>query len=761
MRLWSVLVLAALVVATSTTGCSGCSIVNDKSPYFGTTDRIGKDARTFYVNAGGEPEYIDPGMMHDTASEALVNSLFEGLAAYGPDAEPRPAVAEKWDATPDNRLFRFHLRADAKWSDGKPVTAHDFEYAWRRVLTPSVGSQAASNLYTLLNAEAFNIGKLKSTSKATPLLKTAEAGATEAGSLDPHTAVDVLIASPMNVSTDVAPWTDAPQAKVITFDKADAKNPEKMRVDGEVRGTGGNGAWKGKDVRIVERLGPVTCNDEADHFYRVASGDQSGVFPGCVLAGSKAKGTKFVLVAKHTLLPTFKPSEPQPDTDPTPIGFVDDSALESDPSVLGVRATDDRTLEVELKDPAPYFIDLACHGTLYPVRKDVVEAWEQKGKPDLWTRPENIVSNGAYALDSWKFRYEIRMKKNPYYYDADRLKIDKIVWLEIEEPSQTMNLYQAGEMDYIGDAAGLPPDYLKYLETKKDFHRTDYLATYWYELNTKTPPTDNVLVRRALNLAIDKQQLVDKVVLGHQKPASHYVPDFTGLGYEDYVKAATERGDDTFASPDRSFNPEKARALLQEAGYKVVKDGDGYRADGFPPLEILYNTSEGHKKIAVAIQDEWKRNLGISVTLRNEEWKVMLKNVRDRNFQVVRFGWVADFDHPHTFLDTFLSYSPNNRTGWASPEFDGLVKKAAATADTKESIKLYRQAEELAVAAMAKLPLYFYTRQTLMKPYVKGFHPNARNIQLIKYMWIDPNWKTNDSNDPAYPLSEFPAPGAY
>ncbi len=160
---------------------------------------------------------------------------------------------------------------------------------------------------------------------------------------------------------------------------------------------------------------------------------------------------------------------------------------------------------------------------------------------------------------------------------------------------------------------------------------------------------------------------------GGQTPATHYVPDYTGSGYDEAVAEDRKLGVDPFSSPDVSFNPERARAMLAEAGHEVVREGDGYRAKNFPALELLYNTSEGHKQIAVAVQDMWKRHLGISVTLRNEEWKVMLKNVRDGHYQVVRFGWIGEYNHPATWLGTLLSYSPQNRTGWADQEFDDLM----------------------------------------------------------------------------------------
>lgn len=763
-----VLAVVAPLFAVTTLACS---LQNDKSEYFGTTTRSGKDIHTFYVNNGSEPEYLDPGMAHDTASSTLIENLFEGLLTYGPDAEPRPAVAKSFDQTKDNRFFRFHLRDDARWSDGKPVTAHDFEFAWKRVLVPATGSQSASIAYVLKNGEALNTARILTTKVETTLLSEANANVSAENTISklaPGTPLFVIARSPQKVATSFAPFTEAPAAKEMLFDKADpkAKTPERIVVDGKSLGAA-SGDWKGDDVRIVKRLGPVTCNGAADFFFEVVSnkGKGRGVLPGCLLEDTKAE-KKFALVGNFVDIPTFKANEaPPPDAPPKappePIGFVDLSFLASDPSVVGVRAVDDHTLEAELEIPAPFFIDLLCHATMFPVRKDVVERFVAMGTPDMWTRPENIVSNGPYVLDTHKFRYEITMNRNPFYYDRDKLKIHRIVFFEVEESIATMNLYQAGDIDYLGDNSTPHGDYIKFLSTKKDFEKTSYLGTYWYEFNTKTPPTDNVLVRRALNLSVDKAQLVDKVVLGGQPPASHYVPDTAGLGYSDYVTELKAAGQDVFDGPDYRFNPERARQLMAEAGYPVVKEGDGYRAQGFPSLELLYNTSEGHRKIAVAIQDMWKRHLGVSVALRNEEWRVMLKNVRDRNFQVARFGWIADYNHPHTWLDTLLSYSPNNRTGWVDPTFDTLLKKAAATADTRESMKLYRDAEKIAVDAMAKMPIYFYTKNTLVKPWVKGFHFNARNNQLVKYVWIDEAWRTNADDSPAYPLTDVPPPGAY
>ena len=273
------------------------------------------------------------------------------------------------------------------------------------------------------------------------------------------------------------------------------------------------------------------------------------------------------------------------------------------------------------------------------------------------------------------------------------------------------------------------------------------------------PADDDARVRRALNLAVDKQLLVDSITQGGQMPAWSYVPPYTGSGYAEQHEADLASGNSPFTGPEFRFNPELGRKLLAEAGYKVVEKGSEWHAEGFPSLEILYNTSEGHKQIAVAIQAMWREHLGITVALRNEEWKVMLKNLRDGRFQIARFGWIADYNHPHTYADLLTSVSHHNWTHWKSPEYDALVSKAAATADQTESIKLYRQAELLSLTDMPRMPLYFYTKSTLIKPYVKGYWPNASNDHFIRWLWIDENWRDNPDNVPSYPPREVPEPG--
>ncbi|WP_437492419.1 peptide ABC transporter substrate-binding protein [Sorangium sp. So ce1014] len=754
-----VALLGALLALAACTG--------EGDGYVGTTARTGKDVATFYVNNGDEPEYLDPGKAVDSVSITLLQQLFEGLTTYAAgDLHPVQGAATRWEQSDDNRIFRFHLRPEARWSDGKPVTAHDFEYAWKRVLRPSTASLAAANLHILKNGELFNLGKLKALREATLLRTAPRPDAPPAIELPKGAFVVVLGQSPARVASGVPPLAAPPPGVAsVTYAEPDEETGAGERLSFDAAGAAPvpapldavpGGGWRDAEVALLAAGPPVACNGAADRWFELQGPQGRGYLPGCLLA--PAASAEYALVAPHAALPTYDPAAPR--VAPLPAeaaGFVAASALVEDDAAVGVRARDDLTLDVELEQPTPYFTDLTSFVTLLPVRRDVIEPFEARGEPELWFRAENIVVNGPYQLDEWKFRYEITMKRNPAYWAHDALRIHRIVWMEIAQYNATLQLYKAGDLDYLGDNSELPYDHLGWLSGKKDLRRIDYLSTVYYELNTRKPPLDDPRVRWALNLAIDKRELVEKITrMG--KPATHYVPDITGSGYAEQVAEDRARGADPFSSPEVSHDPARARALLAEAGYEVVREGDTLRAKGFPPLEVLHNTGEGHGQVAVAIQDMWKRHLGVSVTLRNEEWRVMLKNLRDGNFQVIRLAWYADYNHPQTWLGTFLSYSPQNRSGWADAEFDETIRKAAAMADPRESIRLFRTAERRALDGMFRIPLYFEEKSTLVKPWVRGYIPNARNTQLIKWLWIDPDWQHRPAGEPP-PALEMPPPG--
>ncbi|MSP24215.1 MAG: peptide ABC transporter substrate-binding protein [Myxococcales bacterium] len=655
--------------------------------YFGTVGRRGGAPNTFYVNNYDEPEHLDPALVSESAGSTLLLELFEPLVGEHPaDLHAIQGTAERYDKSDDNRSYRFYLRQNARWSDGRAVVAEDFAWAWRRVLVPETGARQVTMMFALKNGALFHRGELA--------VLNAEFGGLVKG-------------TPL---------------------RSYERTPE--------------------NLRRAPALVPAEATHKLVGVHR-AMPTFTGVAPpasSLTAAGAAAS----VAGAAASVAPS-----------PEPLFFVPAALLERSDAVLGVRATSEHVLEVELEQPTPYFLELLGYPVFYPVRRDVVERHAGSGEAERWTRPEHIVVNGPFTLARHDFRYEMRLEKNPFYWEKDAIAIERIVVFEVPSAQATLALYKTGELDYLGSNGALPTGSMDRLLGYRDFGRAPWTGTYWYEFNTERPPLDDVRVRQALNLALDKRELIDSVARAGQAPATHFVPELTGSGYAAQVRADKAAGVDPFATRLLGFDAARARALLGEAGFTVRERDGTWMAEGFPPLEVLYNTSEGHRAVAVAVQALWKKHLGVSVTLRNEEWKVMIKNMRDGHFQVARFGWVADYDHPHNFLDTFLSYSQNNMTRWRDEAFDEVMARAAAEPDSKRSIALYRQAEERAVHAMPRMPIYFYTKSWLIKPYVKGFYPNAMNKHPIHWMWLDESWRANPENRPAHVPHELPPPGSY
>lgn len=394
------------------------------------------------------------------------------------------------------------------------------------------------------------------------------------------------------------------------------------------------------------------------------------------------------------------------------------SAAVTGPAALGLAAPDDRTFVVTLEVPVPYFlIKINTQYTFYPVPRHVIQRLEAEGKSgDLWTRPENFVGNGPFVLTEHRFRHYMIFEPNPHYWDRASITLDRVKLLEIESYVTALQMYKAGEIDYIGENSSLPSEYSVFLRKKKDYRFTGFTTTYWYWFNTLDPALKDKRVRHALNLATDKQRIVDAVTKQNQIPATSYIQE----GLAGYKRI-----------PGEGYDPEKARRLLAEAGYPGGK--------GLPPVAISYNTSETHKAIAEAIQEMWRKELGIDAQIRNEEWKVFLKNLEQGNFQVGRLGWTADYPDPYTFFSVFLSTSSNNHSDWKDRTFDELVDFANAAEDPEERLARLAKAEEYLLDALPAMPIYFYTRAYIVKPYVKGLYSNFQDRHPWKAIHIDPD----------------------
>ncbi|HWP43541.1 MAG TPA: peptide ABC transporter substrate-binding protein [Blastocatellia bacterium] len=403
------------------------------------------------------------------------------------------------------------------------------------------------------------------------------------------------------------------------------------------------------------------------------------------------------------------------------------------PEDLAVRALDDFTFQVDMRAPTAFFVKMQAHAIFFPVPRHAIEAAAARGMESSWTRPEHMVTSGAFTLREWKPYDKIVLAKNPNYFEADLVALDEITVLPINDNTTSVNLYKAGEVDAMS-ANAIPQPFIPVLRRdKRDFHITPSLGTYFYLINTKKPPFDNLLLRYALNMATDKEAITEFLGAG-QTPAATLVPPIEG--YRSPSSLEVSVGGKTLDI--LSYDPAAARELLAKAGFPNGVGPDGRRLR----VEIMFNTLEAHKQIAEIVQQQWRRNLNIEVTLVNQEWKVYLETLDNLHYAgVARRGWIGDYVDPNTFLDLFVTGSVNNGSGWTDPRYDRLLKEANATTDPEERARLLTECEEYLLKAMPFVPIYTYSWFYLRKPYVRGMEANLRDEHPFKYVWIDPSWR--------------------
>ncbi|RIK75183.1 MAG: peptide ABC transporter substrate-binding protein [Planctomycetota bacterium] len=374
---------------------------------------------------------------------------------------------------------------------------------------------------------------------------------------------------------------------------------------------------------------------------------------------------------------------------------------------VGIEALDARTLRVTLAQPTPYFTEILCFYPTFPVHPPTVE---RHGAP-RWTRLENVVGNGPYRMVFRRIRDRLRLTKSPTYWNAARVDLDTIDALAVTSRTTALNMYLNGQVDWI---ASVPDTVIDRVAQRPDYNSSTYLSVYFFRLNVRRKPLDDVRVRRALDLALDKRQLVAAIARGGEKPATAYVPP----GMAGYTSPAAEE-----------YNPELARKLLAEAGYP---GGRGMRI-----IELLYNKDERHERIAEVLQSDWKRNLGIDVKLRNEEWGIYLNTIHKGEYDIARGGWIGDYVDPNTFLELFITGGENNETGWSNAEYDRLIAEAATTADGAERANILKRAEAIVLAERPIIPLYFYVSKNMVRPYVKGFHSTPLDVHPLEMLRVD------------------------
>jgi oligopeptide transport system substrate-binding protein len=372
---------------------------------------------------------------------------------------------------------------------------------------------------------------------------------------------------------------------------------------------------------------------------------------------------------------------------------------EKDLTRLGVRALGPQTLEVELNEPTPFFLELLASRVFMVVPRRTLEQYG-----DQWIRARPLPCSGPYTLESWRVNDHIRLRRNPHYWDAAHVESEVIDVLAGDSAHTALNLYLAGDVDFIIDKDMFPAELSETLRQRADFHRYDYLGCYFIRMNCTRKPFDDPRVRRALALVVDRQRIVERITRMGERPTTHLVPAGTG-GYT--PPAGLERD---IAAAKRS---------LAEAGFP---GGQGFRT-----FEYSFNAeSKLHEQIAVELQAMFREHLGLRMELHPLEWKTYLADMSGQNYDLMRSSWIGDYNDPNTFLDLFLSQGGNNRTGWKDLEYDRLVEAANRTPDRTARFALLSQAESRLVReGMPVIPLYSYVGfYALDTNRVAGVYPN-------------------------------------
>ena len=508
----------------------------------------GSENQILHIGNGTEPKDLDPHSVTGVPEHNIISALLEGLVSVNPkDLTPMPGIASSWKISDDGRTYTFFIRENALWSNGDQVTADDFVWSWKRMLSPLMASEYAYQLFTIKNAKKYN----------------------------------------------------------------------------------------------------------------------------------------------HGIINDF--------------------------SEVGVKAIDRKTLKVELENATPYFLSLLSHYSTYAVHPPTILKF---GKIDeagtLWTRPGNFVGNGPFKLSEWKLNYIIKVKKNPYYWDKDFVKLNQIIFYPIDSVLTEERMFRTGVLHI---ANSIPLDKIEtYLKQKPELISINpYLGTYYYRFNVNKKPLNNPLIRQALSMSIDREAITKSITKGGQIPAYTFTPPDT-KGYFAKNKVI-------------QYNPDLAKKLLAQSGFP---DGEN-----FPEIELTYNTSDGHRRIAVAIQQMWKDTLNINIKLSNQDWKVYLSRIQSLDYQIARAAWIGDYPDPNTFLDMFVSDGGNNQTGWSNSKYDNLIASAAKEINPLKRYEIFQKAETILMEESPIMPIYTYTRILLKHPSVKGWYPNILDLHPYKYVYLD------------------------
>jgi oligopeptide transport system substrate-binding protein len=398
---------------------------------------------------------------------------------------------------------------------------------------------------------------------------------------------------------------------------------------------------------------------------------------------------------------------------------------------LGVRALDEFTVQVDLRAPAPFFLRLlSCH-TLFPVPRQAIEPARRSGKEGAWTDPRHIISSGAFALEDWRPRDCAVLKRNPRYFDADTVRLERVSFLLTPDAGVGTNLYKSGRAHLTNFT--LPPYIARALNGKRDLATSPAFGTLFPSFNVQRPPFDNVLIRYAFNMATDKMAIANVFGFG-RTPARTLVPPLSGYRppRSVFVKVNGSEYDVL------NFDVRSARDLLAIAGFPQGRDTDGR------PLKVgfLCPVTAADRLNAEILQQQWHANLGVEVVLTTQEFSAWLQNASQCNYSGVTenqdWGFYLD---PNWFLEEFTARSFNNFSGWADPVYDSMLSKANTTLEPESRLQKLAECEAYLLRAMPCIPEFYDVWAHPQKPYLRGICPNIMDVHPLKYAWIDTNWR--------------------
>jgi oligopeptide transport system substrate-binding protein len=627
-------VLGVGLLALALAGCSAKDEV-----YFGTVNPPSENV-LHYVS-GSEPESLDPQVSNGQPEARIYMSIFEGLTEYHPKTmEPIPAIAERWEVNSDSSEFIFHLRHNARWSNGEGITARDFVYTFRRGLSRALASRSAYLGYYIKYARAYNSGAL--------FVR------------DPVTGEFLLAKDFRRSGKTDDPAIDSQDSALQTEFNKFIKSPE----------------------RLVLPRGEKARNKALE-----ANPNLKAAIAGKELVEVKAED-------------------------------------------IGVEAVDDYTFRVTLAQPSPFFIGMMSHPFFRAVPQRIIEQYENGLE---WTQPHRqIVTSGPFKIETWMPYDQLVVVRDPMYWDAEHVKLDRIIFYPVDQNHSIMTMYKVGQVDAVANHS-VPAGWLERIRSLKDYMDAPEATTEFYTINTQKPPMDDVRVRKAFNMSIDKVALAKW--LHTVKPLTAFTPEGIFIGYPQ------PRGDE--------FNPQKAKQLLAEAGYK---DANGnFDPNKFPiaQVNLTYNTQDSLKATAEFIQAQWQQNLGLLVSLRNMESKTF-HDVRAKleYSGFARSGWGADYMDPYSFLDVFSAPGGANSTGWSEPKYAQMLDEANYQLDPKKRYAMLAEAEAYLIEAQPAIPLYTAATNWMKKPYVKGMFPNPQTLHPWKFVYIERDPAKWDSGVP-------------